>query len=303
MNFPDVVTLAVPLFILSIIAEIAAWKVTRRGRYETRDAAASLLMGLGNQVAPLLGAKFLLAALWTWAYQFRLFDIPKTWWAVLLCFVLDDFRYYWLHRIAHERRLFWATHVVHHSSQHYNLTTALRQTWTGGLINGAIFTTPLVLIGFHPAMIVFAFGINLIYQFWIHTEMIDKMPRWFEWLLNTPSHHRVHHATNARYLDANYAGVFMLWDRMFGSFVPEDAAEKPRYGIIKNLGSFNPFVIAFSEWINLGRDLLSARSMREVVGYTLGPPGWSPDGSRLTSAKIKERLARMESERALAPAE
>lgn len=303
MTFPDVVTLAVPLFILSILAEIAAWKATGRGRYETRDAAASLLMGLGNQIAPLLGAKVLLAALWTWVYQYRLFDIPNAWWAVLVCFVVDDFRYYWLHRIAHERRLFWATHVVHHSSQHYNLTTALRQTWTGGLINGALFTTPLVFIGFHPAMIVFAFGFNLVYQFWIHTEMIDRMPRWFEWLLNTPSHHRVHHATNPRYLDANYAGVFMLWDRMFGTFTPEAAEEKPRYGIIKNLGSFNPFVIAFSEWINIGRDLLTARSLREVAGYTLGPPGWSPDGSRLTSAKLKERWARVEAGKALAPAE
>jgi sterol desaturase/sphingolipid hydroxylase (fatty acid hydroxylase superfamily) len=292
MNFPDVVTLAVPFFVLLIVLEMAAWKLTGRGSFETRDAAASLLMGLGNQIAPLFGGAFVLSAVWTSVYQFRLFDIPNASWAIALCFVLDDLRYYWLHRIAHERRLFWATHVVHHSSQHYNLTTALRQTWTGGIVNGLIFTTPLVFIGFHPAMIAFAFGLNLIYQFWIHTEIIDKMPRWFEWLFNTPSHHRVHHATNPRYLDANYAGVLMIWDRMFGTFVPEEASEKPRYGIVKNLGSFNPFVIAFNEWINISKDLLGARSLRDASGYLFGPPGWSPDGSRMTSAKLKERWAR-----------
>ncbi|NWG90997.1 MAG: sterol desaturase family protein, partial [Parvularculaceae bacterium] len=171
-----------------------------------------------------------------------------------------------------------------------NLTTALRQTWTGDILAGLIFKTPLVLIGFHPAMLVFAFGLNLVYQFWIHTEFIKRMGP-FEILFNTPSHHRVHHATNPRYLDANYAGVFIIWDKMFGTFVPEDDAEKPRYGIVKNLGSFNPIVIAFNEWIGILKDVLSAKSFREVLGYVLGPPGWSPDGSRMTSAKLKERWA------------
>lgn len=290
MVFPDVVKLAVPVFILLILVELAAWKLTGRGRYETRDTAASLIMGMGSEIIPHFGGLALLSAVWSYAYQYRLIDIPNTWWAVALCFVLDDFRYYWLHRIAHERRLFWATHVVHHSSQHYNLSTALRQTWTGTVVNGIIFKTPLVLLGFHPAMLAFVFGINLIYQFWIHTEMIERMGP-FEILFNTPSHHRVHHATNPKYLDANYAGVLIIWDKMFGTFVPEDDAEKPRYGIVKNLGTFNPLVIAFHEWIGLIKDLASARSLRDVLGYTLGPPGWSPDGSRMTSARLKSRWA------------
>lgn len=290
MVFPDVVKLAVPVFILLILVELAAWKLTGRGRYETRDTAASLIMGMGSEIIPHFGGLALLSAVWSYVYQYRLIDIPNTWWAVALCFVLDDFRYYWLHRIAHERRLFWATHVVHHSSQHYNLSTALRQTWTGTVVNGIIFKTPLVLLGFHPAMLAFVFGINLIYQFWIHTEMIERMGP-FEILFNTPSHHRVHHATNPKYLDANYAGVLIIWDKMFGTFVPEDDAEKPRYGIVKNLGTFNPLVIAFHEWIGLIKDLASARSLRDVLGYTLGPPGWSPDGSRMTSARLKSRWA------------
>ena len=151
-------------------------------------------------------------------------------------------------------------------------------------------------------MLAFVFGLNLIYQFWIHTEMIRRMGP-FEILFNTPSHHRVHHATNPRYLDANYAGVLIIWDRMFGTFVAEDDAERPRYGIVKNLGAFNPFVIAFNEWIGIFRDLRSARSLREVIGYTLGPPGWSPDGSRLTSARIKDRWARLQGDKALVAAE
>lgn len=290
MTFPDVVTLTVPAFVLLIVLEIILWRATGRGRYETRDTATSLLMGLGSQIAPLLGGAALLAALWSWAYEFRIFSVPNTWWALILCFVLDDLRYYWFHRVSHERRWFWASHVVHHSSQHYNLSTALRQTWTGEIVSGVVFKTPLVILGFHPAMLVFVAGLNLIYQFWIHTEMIDRIGP-LEKVLNTPSHHRVHHATNPKYLDANYAGALIIWDRMFGTFVAEDLAEKPRYGIVKNLGTFNPVVVAFNEWIGLVKDLASARSLRDVFGYVLGPPGWSPDGSRQTSAMIKQKWA------------
>jgi len=299
MVFPDVVKLAVPVFILLILIELAAWRLTGRGRYETRDSAASLIMGMGSELIPHFGGLAFLSGFWASVYQFRLFDIPNAWWAVALCFVLDDLRYYWLHRIAHERRLFWATHVVHHSSQHYNLSTALRQTWTGAVLNGIIFKTPLVFLGFHPAMLAFVFGLNLIYQFWIHTEMIRRMGP-FEILFNTPSHHRVHHATNPKYLDANYAGTLIIWDKLFGTFVPEDDAERPRYGIVKNLGSFNPLVIAYNEWIGLIKDWASSKSLSDIVGYTFGPPGWATGGSRLTSAKIKDRWAQI---KAINPAE
>lgn len=292
MNFPDVVAWAVPAFTLLVLIEMAAWRLTGKGRYESRDSAASLVMGLGSRIAPLLGGGALVFGVFMAAYEYRLFDIPNAWWAVILCFVLDDLRYYWFHRISHERRWFWASHVIHHSSQHYNLTTALRQTWTGDILGSLLFKTPLVLIGFHPLMIAFVSGLNLIYQFWIHTELIGRLGP-FEWIFNTPSHHRVHHATNPRYLDANYAGALIVWDRMFGSFTPERDDEKCRYGIVKNLGSFNPLVIAFHEWLGIVKDLLKSRSLREVIGYTLGPPGWSPDGSRLTTAMIRERWRRV----------
>jgi len=292
MEFPDIVAYAVPAFILLVIVELVVARLTGRGRFEARDSAASLIMGFGSEIAPLLGGGALVIAVFTAAYEFRLTTIPNTWWAVVLCFVLDDLRYYWWHRISHERRWFWASHVIHHSSQHYNLTTALRQTWTGQIIGQILFKTPLVLIGFHPAMVLFVGAINLIYQFWIHTELIGRMGP-FEWLFNTPSHHRVHHATNPRYLDSNYAGTLIIWDRIFGSFTPELDDEKPRYGIIKNLGAFNPLIIAFHEWVGIFRDLKSAKSLREIGGYLFGPPGWSPDGSRMTSAMIKARWARL----------
>ena len=288
MNFPDVTTLAVPLFVAMILIEMIAWRMKRGGDYETRDTAASLMMGLGSQIAPLFGGAALLTAALIAAYEVRLFDIPNVWWVVVICFVIDDLRYYWWHRISHERRWFWASHVIHHSSQHYNLSTALRQTWTGTVIGGVLFKAPLAILGFHPLMLAFVGGLNLLYQFWIHTEMIGKLGP-LEWVLNTPSHHRVHHATNPRYLDANYAGTFIIWDRLFGTFVAEDDGERPRYGIIKNLGTFNPVRIAFHEWIGIAKDVVKARSLREVLGYAFGPPGWSPDGSRLTTAMIKKR--------------
>jgi sterol desaturase/sphingolipid hydroxylase (fatty acid hydroxylase superfamily) len=292
MEFPDIIAFAVPAFLVLVLAEIVASRVLKRGRYEAKDSAASLIMGFGSELAPLLGGGALVLAAFTAAYELRLMTIPNTWWAVAVCFILDDLRYYWWHRISHERRWFWASHIVHHSSQHYNLTTALRQTWTGQILGQIIFRTPLVFIGFHPAMVFFVGAVNLLYQFWIHTELIGRMGP-FEWIFNTPSHHRVHHATNPKYLDANYAGTLIVWDRMFGTFIPEDDREKPRYGIVKNLGTFNPLVISFHEWIGIAKDLFKSRSLKEVIGYTFGPPGWSPDGSRMTSAMIKERWARI----------
>jgi sterol desaturase/sphingolipid hydroxylase (fatty acid hydroxylase superfamily) len=148
----------------------------------------------------------------------------------------------------------------------------------------------MLYVGFPPAMVLMYSAISLVYQYWIHTETIGKLGP-LEWVMNTPSHHRVHHAINARYLDANYAGVLIIWDRIFGTFVPEDNKEPIRYGIISQLGTFNPFRVALHEWAGIFRDVLSAKSPREVLGYMFGPPGWSPDGSRRTSASIKAEWA------------
>jgi len=249
------------------------------------------MLGTVSQVAgALVGAAVIGMAVWV--YQYRLFDIgiafKQWWWAWILCFFLDDLAYYAFHRSAHRVRWFWASHVIHHSSQHYNLSTALRQTWTGFFSLTFLFRLPLFVIGFPPAMVFFCAGLNLIYQFWIHTEAIKRLPKWFESVMNTPSHHRVHHGVNPRYLDANYAGVFIIWDKMFGSFVAERDDEPVRYGIVKQLGSFNILWAAVHEWVGIAKDVWAA-PWRHKLDYMWREPGWSHDGSRATSAMIREK--------------
>ena len=286
MTLPDPVKLAIPLFVLLVVVEaIWAW---RQGRdvYETLDTAASLVMGLGNFGFGLAYGGIIAVAS-AWAYKFRLFEIGFAWWAFALVFLLEDLVYYWFHRLSHEHRVWWAAHVNHHTSQHYNLSTALRQTWTGNLALTWTLWLVLVAIGFPPALVAFQKGVSLVYQFWIHTEAIRRLPPWVEAIFNTPSHHRVHHATNPRYLDRNYAGILIVWDKLFGTFVPEDDREPCRYGIVKNIGTFNPLRIAFHEWADIAKDVARAKSWRERLMLVFGPPGWRADGAGLTSERIR----------------
>ncbi len=285
---PDPITYAVPGFVLLVLAEMVVARIRGRDRYCPRDTLTSLALGLGSTVAGALsaGAVFALAS---WVAQFRLFDIGWAWYWFALCFVLDDLAYYAFHRSAHRVRWFWASHVIHHSSQHYNLSTALRQSWTGFVSLNFLFRLPLFLLGFPPAMVFFVAALNLVYQFWIHTETVGRMPAWVEAVMNTPSHHRVHHATNPRYLDRNYAGVFIVWDRLFGTFERERDDDRPRYGLVHDLGSFHLLWAAFHEWIGIARDVRTAPGWRARLGYLWRPPGWSHDGTRATSETIRAR--------------
>ncbi len=287
ITLPNPVDFAVPAFVLLVLMEMVWAKRRAPEKYEPRDTLTSLLFGTGSSVAGALTGG-LAVAIALRVHDFSLITIPFVWWAWVLCFVLDDLAYYAFHRTAHRVRWFWASHVNHHTSQHYNLSTALRQTWTGFIAGSFLFRLPLMLIGFPPAMVGFVGGINLIYQFWIHTEAIGRMPRWFEAVMNTPSHHRVHHATNPRYLDRNYAGVFIVWDKMFGTFTPELAEEPARYGIVKQLGSFNLIWGVFHEWVGMLRDFVRA-PYGAKLGYLFRPPGWSHDDSRDTSDSLRAR--------------
>ncbi|OYW42716.1 MAG: C-5 sterol desaturase [Rhodobacterales bacterium 12-64-8] len=288
MDFWKPTVIAIPFFLLTFSLEWWAVKAGRaKGRYETKDALTSLAMGLGSVMADTLFAfvgTWLLMLFW----PYRLFDVPVTWWSFIIVFVAYDLIYYWKHRFAHIVRWWWMEHVTHHSSEHYNLTTALRQPWFGPLTGLVIISAPLVLLGFHPAFIALSAGVNLVYQYWIHTEAIGRMYPWFEAVMNTPSHHRVHHATNPRYLDANFAGVFIVWDRMFGSFVPELDHDKPVYGIVTPLKSYNPFVVAYHGLGGLLRDCASDgfRPWR-WIGRAINNPGWSPDGNHARSRELK----------------
>lgn len=288
---PDPVTFAIPVFVLLIILETIIGKFKpEKSNYEARDSAASLAMGLGNFIIGFV--KFgIIGGISLWVYSHRLFDIGYEWYAFGLIFFAEDFCYYWFHRLSHENRVWWAAHINHHSSQYYNLSTALRQTWTGGIAGSWTPWLLLSLLGFPFPLIAFQRGISLIYQFWIHTEVIDRMWAPFEFIFNTPSHHRVHHAINPKYLDANYSGILMIWDRLFGSFVAEDRKEPCRYGIVKQIATFNPLVIAFHEWAGIISDVLHAKSLKAAFMYIFGPPGWSEDGNRLTSKMIKEQEA------------
>lgn len=287
-NLPDPTLLATPAFILFVALEWWAVKARRaKGHYDTKDAFVSMTMGLGSSISGIL-LGFMVAAALLAIWEYRLFELPWTWWSIVVCFVAYDLIYYWKHRFMHRVRWWWATHIVHHSSNQYNLTTALRQPWTNPISGLFITGVPLILLGFHPIMIGFIGGINLLYQFWIHTEAIDRMPNWFEATLNTPSHHRVHHGRNPRYLDTNYAGVFIIWDKMFGTFVEELDSDKPDYGLVMPLESNNPFWVAIHEYWALLTDF-SKDGLRpdRWVRRLYHAPGWSPTGDHDGSAEAK----------------
>jgi sterol desaturase/sphingolipid hydroxylase (fatty acid hydroxylase superfamily) len=286
---PTILYFAIPGFVILLLLEAwYAWK-EHKDLYETKDTFSSLAMGIGNVISGLL-SKLVVFAAFTFVYQFRFFTIGFEWWVWVLAFFADDLSYYWFHRISHQVRWFWASHVVHHSSQRYNLSTALRQTWTGELTGTFLFWLWMPLLGFHPVIVIFMQQVSLIYQFWIHTEAIHRLPAPVEFIFNTPSHHRVHHGSDLKYLDKNHGGVLIIWDRLFGTFQPEE--ERPRYGLTRNINTFNPVIIAFKEWGDLFKKVAAARSARHAWYYLFGPPGWSHDGSTLTTRQMLKEQKR-----------
>jgi sterol desaturase/sphingolipid hydroxylase (fatty acid hydroxylase superfamily) len=285
----NLVLYSIPAFIVLIVLE-AMW--SRRTReevrgYEKRDTFASLSMGVINVIVA-GGAKFLSIPFFALLYEYRFVDVVAALgaWSWLVLFVAEDFCYYWFHRSHHQVRALWAAHVNHHSSQHYNLSTALRQAVLTPL-TGPIFWAPLALVGFPPVMILTAQAWSLLYQFWLHTESIKKLGP-LEAVLNTPSHHRVHHGANVEYLDKNHAGILIIWDKLFGTFEPE--RKRVEFGLTKNIETFHPLRISFHEIGAIARDVARAPTLRAKLGYIFCPPGWSHDGSSLTAGKLQKKL-------------
>ncbi|GAA4050988.1 sterol desaturase family protein [Nonomuraea soli] len=273
-DLPDVVLWSIPAFILLTLLEAVSFRLHPDDDelgYTPKDTAASLSMGLGSLAFDLLWG-IIPALVYSAIYTLTPLKLPVAAATLLLILIGQDFFYYWSHRSHHVIRILWASHVVHHSSRRFNLSTALRQPWTGA--TSWVFYLPLIAIGVHPAALAFCGSVNLVYQFWIHTERIGKLPRWFEFVFNTPSHHRVHHASQGSYLDRNFGGILIVWDRLFGSFAPE--TERPVYGLTKNIDTHNPLRIAFHEYAAIGRDLVSAATWRERGGRLLRAPGWQP---------------------------
>jgi sterol desaturase/sphingolipid hydroxylase (fatty acid hydroxylase superfamily) len=271
----EVLYYAVPFFVLLLLVEALTYRHLQSDGlvgYELEDTRTSLLMGTGNVVVNVIW-KLAVVAVYAALYELTPLRLDAgDWWVWVLLFFLDDLAYYWFHRVSHESRVFWASHVVHHSSQHYNLSTALRQTWVP--MTYLPFWLPLLLLGFEPWMVLLAQSWSLIYQFGLHTERLGKLPRPLEAVLNTPSHHRVHHGANEQYLDRNYGGILVIWDRLFGSFEPE--GERVRYGLTKNLATFNPVRVAFHEYTALAHDLRAAGSWRTRWNLLLRGPGYEP---------------------------
>ena len=284
----NLVLYSIPAFIALLLIELA-W--SRRHPeyigYHRPDTLASLSLGLINVV--INGAtKLLSIPVFAWLYEHRVADVVEAVgpWSWLILFFAEDWCYYWFHRLHHEVRVLWAAHVNHHSSQHYNLSTALRQPLLTPF-TGPWFWMPLPLIGFPPWMVLTAQAWSLLYQFWIHTEAIDRIGP-LEWVLNTPSHHRVHHGKNIRYLDKNHGGILIIWDRLFGTFARED--ERVIYGLTTDLETYHPLKIGFHEVAAISRDVAGAPTIGAKLGYLFAPPGWSHDGSTKTATQLQREL-------------
>ena len=299
MNLENIISakvtlFALPIFFIAIFIEILAKKILNaRGTLHSKDDSVSIFMGLMSVVTN-GAAAFITLGMLLWAEQFKIFDLPLTITVIIACFILDDLRYYLHHRIAHRCRWPWAMHIIHHSSQRYSLAVALRQGWTKHFTGTTVLKIPLVLVGFDPILVIFCGALNAVYQFFLHTETIHKLPKWFEAVFNTPSHHRVHHGKNPEYLDSNYAGTFIIWDKIFGTFVPENENSYPDYGLVKDFETFNPFKIFIHEYWGILKDIFgNNRSIKDRILYIVAPPGWSHDNSRKTSNDIKREYYKM----------
>jgi len=275
-----------PVFFVAIGAEALYYRRALRQPYGWKVTASNLAVALGRLGTDAF-TKGIVAAVYVAAYQARPFDIPMDrWQSWVALFLAVELAYYWLHRFSHEIRWMWVQHSVHHSARQITLSVAYRLGWTQFLAGPWLFLVPVCWLGFDPRAVVLMYAANLLYQFWLHTEAVPKLGP-LEWVLNTPSHHRVHHAVEPEYLDRNYGGVLILWDRLFGTFAPERQGAPRTYGLVHQIDTLNPLGIAFAEWAALVRDLRAARSSREILGLLFGPPGWKADGTGQTTHAIR----------------
>ena len=280
---------AAPAVVLCSLVE--ALVLSRRGAYDWRELGVSFF-DFALRIAVLIAVPFSLGApLVRWASEHRVATIRVDDWAsVLALFLLLEFFYYWLHRAGHRVRWFWANHAVHHTPNQLNLAASLRIGAFGKLTGNVLFLLPLVWLGFDIRTVLAALTLNLLYQFWLHATWIPKLG-WLEGVFNTPSAHRVHHAANLDYLDANYGGVLIVFDRLFGTYRPERDDLPCRYGLLHPMTSYNPLRVEFAQWIALARDLLKSRSPKAVFGHLLMPPGWAPDGPGETTEALRAQAA------------
>lgn len=268
MGMPNIIVYAIPLMLTLCLIEF--WLSQKRNHkiYDGKDFWASLGVGAGNLVISAFTQTVSMGII-IYFYNISPFAIPITWWSFLLCLIALDFGRYWAHRIGHESRFWWSTHVVHHSSKVYNLAVSFRLSWIQQF--KIVFFLPVVFLGFHPFVFFIVHQIEVLYQFWIHSAYIKKLPKPIEFLFTTPSHHRVHHSTNPQYIDKNYGSTFIIWDRIFGTFEPE--VEQAVYGITKPLDKpYNPVYLVFHEFVDMCKLVLKAKSIKEAYQIVFGYP-------------------------------
>jgi sterol desaturase/sphingolipid hydroxylase (fatty acid hydroxylase superfamily) len=285
-NIVRIQIIATAMILLIALVEALVLQYRKPGSFDWSEAWLSMADMLGRRVLALLPLN-IATPVFAWVWPHRLFTIELGGVAsFLLLFLGLEFFYYWYHRAAHRVRFFWATHAVHHSPNQLTLSTAFRLGWTGKMTGTTLFFTPLVYLGFDPKVVVTALSLNLLYQFWLHTTWIPKLG-WLEYVFNTPSAHRVHHASNVDYLDANYGGVLIIYDRLFGTYRSERSEEPCVYGLVKPLRTRNVFTMEFAQWVDLYRDMRAADNLITALALVINPPGWSPDGQGLTTEALR----------------
>lgn len=281
--------IAIPVFALLIAVEAFFAVRQAREEYDGKDAWTNIALGFGSVLFGTFILGFIQAFFYAAVYEYVApYKMPmNTWWAWAILLFVDDFAYYWFHRFSHEIRFFWNFHVVHHSSNQYNLSVAVRQSWFSGLAHW-IFYLPAALLGFPLWAFLTMHGLNLLYQFWIHTKLVKKLPAFLEYIFNTPSHHRVHHGVNNPYLDKNYAGIFIIWDRLFGTFAGED--EKVRYGITTPLKSYNPLWINTHGWVEMWEAMKRKKTLFGKIRCVFGSPNMDFEEKVLLPSNINKQI-------------
>jgi len=281
------VLISTPVYAIVIGAEIIFSNLRKQDTYSKKGTVENIYLMLLNMGLDILMRGVCLLVL-EFFFRFHFVQIHNKWayWIVLL--ITQDFMFYVLHYVDHYVRFFWAVHVTHHSSEEFNLTVGFRSSVFQPLYRFAYFI-PLALIGFDGKDIMFMYSATQIYGIIIHTKYINKLG-FLEWFMSTPSHHRVHHASNVLYLDKNMGMVFIIWDKLFGTFIAEDEKEKIRYGLTENINSRHPAHVVFHEWKNIFTDLRKTNSFKHKFMYVFGPPGWSHDGSKKTSRQLRAEI-------------
>lgn len=278
---------ALPVFVVAIGIEALYFRFALGRPYGWAVTGANFVVAIGRLLSD-LATKAAVLAVYVAAYELRPLDFPMgRWESWVALFFAVEFAYYWLHRLSHEIRWMWAQHSVHHSARQITLSVAYRLGWTQFAAGPWLFLIPVCWVGFDPRAVVLMYAASLLYQFWLHTEALGKLG-FLERFLNTPSHHRVHHAIEPEYLDRNYGGVLIIWDKLFGTFASERDSAPRTYGLVRQIDTLNPVKIAFAEWLALLHDLRASKNLREALRYAFGPPGWKPNDSGMTTRAIRK---------------